>query len=318
MKRRNFLKTTALTGAAISTFPNYSKATTLTGKREHSLRIVQVTDMHIFPSEKVKAAISNLLEEIHDLQSKPDFVLNTGDAIMDSLSRSKKETIEQWEAYKNYFLDPLQYKIYCCIGNHDVWGWKLHETALEQDPDYGKNMAMKYLELDQRYYSFNAGDWHIICLDSTFKPEGEFDYIARLDDEQFSWLENDLQNTPENTPVLIVSHIPVLSASVFFDGDNEKNGNWQVPGQWMHIDARRIKDLLFRHPNVKAAVCGHVHLVDAVNYLGLSYFTNGAVSGAWWKGAYQEFSPAYAIIDLYADGSVDCELREYNLTNARK
>ncbi len=27
--------------------------------------------------------------------------------------------------------------------------------------------------------------------------------------------------------------------------------------------------------------------------------------GAWWKGAYQECEPGYALVDLYSDGSFD-------------
>jgi len=47
----------------------------------------------------------------------------------------------------------------------------------------------------------------------------------------------------------VVSHIPIISTSVFFDGDNEKSGNWNVPRAWMHIDARKIKDLFADYPN---------------------------------------------------------------------
>ena len=34
----------------------------------------------------------------------------------------------------------------------------------------------------------------------------------------------------------------------------------------------------------------------------MTYCCNGAVSGAWWGGNYQETKPGYAIIDLYPDG----------------
>jgi hypothetical protein len=73
----------------------------------------------------------------------------------------------------------------------------------------------------------------------------------------------------------------------------------------MHVDARKLKDMFLEHSNVKACLSGHIHLVDRVDYLGVSYYCNGAVSGAWWDGDYQECAPGYALVDLYDDGSVE-------------
>jgi 3',5'-cyclic-AMP phosphodiesterase len=42
---------------------------------------------------------------------------------------------------------------------------------------------------------------------------------------------------------------------------------------------------------------------DRVDYLGVTYLCNGAVCGAWWKGANQECETGYGLIDLYADGT---------------
>lgn len=78
-----------------------------------------------------------------------------------------------------------------------------------------------------------------------------------------------------------------------------------APGSRLHIDARRIKDLFVRHPNVRLCLSGHLHLVDRVEYLGVTYLCNGAVSGAWWKGNHQECEPGYALIDLHNDGSFE-------------
>lgn len=130
-------------------------------------------------------------------------------------------------------------------------------------------------------------------------------YTAKLDEEQFEWLAGDLAATPESTPVLVASHIPILSASVFYDGDNEASGDWRVPGAWMHIDSRRIKDLFRGHPNVKACVSGHLHLVDQVVYNDVTYLCNGAACAAWWRGDFHECTYGYALLDLYEDGSFE-------------
>jgi hypothetical protein len=103
--------------------------------------------------------------------------------------------------------------------------------------------------------------------------------------------------------VLVFSHIPIVSVTGFFDGKRVKSGAWEVPGSWLHTDARRLKDLFYQHKNVKLCLSGHMHTVDRVDYLGVTYLCNGAVSGAWWRGNYYETPPGYAVIDLYADGS---------------
>ena len=121
----------------------------------------------------------------------------------------------------------------------------------------------------------------------------------------------DLAATPAAVPICVLSHIPILSACTFLDGENEKTSNWQVPGQWMHLDVRRLETLFRQHPNVKACLSGHIHLADEVSYLGVRYFCNGAVSGGWWKGPYQEFGPAYAVVDFHDDGTVDNRLVHY-------
>ncbi|MBL0024974.1 MAG: hypothetical protein IPO98_08145, partial [Saprospiraceae bacterium] len=65
--------------------------------------------------------------------------------------------------------------------------------------------------------------------------------------------------------------------------------------------------------NIKTCLSGHIHLQDEVNYLGIRYFCNGAISGNWWKGAFQEFEPAYAAFDFQNDGNVSrVEMIEYN------
>jgi len=309
MKRRNFISAGILSGVGVALSSNLRAEAE---QRKRVLRVAHVTDMHIYPDPIPEKGIKNLLDELHQLTDRPDFVLNTGDNVMDALRHSKEEVAAQWDAWHTLFRSNLKYDLYNCIGNHDVWGWGLKDDQVKSDPLYGKTWAKTHLELENTYYSFERNGWKFICLDSMTYENNSHAYTAKIDDEQFDWFQEELAKTSSGTPVCIVSHIPVLSPSVFFDGENEQSGNWEVPGSWMHIDARRIKDLIYQYPNVKVAVSGHVHLVDRVNYLNVQYLCNGAACGAWWKGSYQEFAPAYALIDFYDDGSVEPELVCYN------
>ena len=120
-----------------------------------------------------------------------------------------------------------------------------------------------------------------------------------------------MEGTPASAPVCIVSHIPVLAACEYLDGDNEASGDWVVPGAWMHIDARRLWRLFWAHPNVKLCLSGHTHQVEDLRYHGVKYLTNGAISANWWYGPYFDFPPGYVIVTLYADGSSESKFVTY-------
>jgi hypothetical protein len=48
-----------------------------------------------------------------------------------------------------------------------------------------------------------------------------------------------------------------------------------------------------------------MHLIDRVDYNGVTYLCNGAVSANWWKGRHKDCDEGYAVIDLYEDGSFE-------------
>ena len=79
----------------------------------------------------------------------------------------------------------------------------------------------------------------------------------------------------------------------------------------MHIDSRHTKNLFLKHPNVRLALSGHIHLVDRVDYNGVSYLCNGSVAGNWWQGPFQETPPGYTLMDLYDDGTWHREYVKY-------
>ena len=195
-----------------------------------------------------------------------------------------------------------------CIGNHDIWGWQLKEDV-KSDPLYGKAWWLQHTAYAKTYYSFTHHDWHFIILDSIQENNGG--YIALLDDEQFSWLENEL-NSNSDKLICIISHIPIISfCSAIFFKDMLPNGDWKLSRALLHTDTRKIKDLFKKHPNIKTCLSGHIHLQDEVEYLGIKYYCNGAVSGNWWDGAFQDFAPAYAMFDFHHNGTVERRMVGY-------
>lgn len=303
MKRRNLLKTI---GMAVGGYSIATRSNAFSPAPKRVLRIAHLTDIHVQPHLWAAKGFAKCLQHLQELEIKPDLVLNTGDSVMGSSGISRDKAAREWVLYNKVLASENSTPVVSCIGNHDIW---CPPAASFTD---GKKWAMDESKLARSYSSFDQNGWHIILLDSIHaRPEGK-GYYARLDEAQMDWLREDLDNTPSHTPILIASHIPILSASVFFDGDNLKDNQWVVPGSWMHTDSAQIVKLFNRYKNVKLAVSGHIHLLDRVIYNDVTYCCNGAVSGNYWMGKYKQTSPGYAIVDLFDDGSFSNEYVKYH------
>lgn len=307
MKRRNFIGNLSALSISAAVLP--ASVTQPAFKKKRVLKIAWLSDTHVKPTEVAETGMRKAFRQANNLQ--PDFIINGGDSVMDALAASKAKTQAQWDVWNKVIREENKLPIYHCIGNHDVWGWQLKDETVKTDPLYDKNWVIKEHNMPGRYYSFTKDKWHFIVLDSTQENNGG--YIARLDEPQFTWLENELKNISSEKFICIVSHIPIVSfCSAMFSEKNEANGDWKISRALLHVDNRRIKALFEKYKNIKVCLSGHIHLQDEVEYLGIKYYCNGAVSGDWWSGPFQEFAPAFAMFNFNNDGTVEREIIEYS------
>ncbi len=313
MKRATFLKTALATVAGSSFLPALAGDA---GTSKKPLRVAHFTDIHLKPGIVPEAGMAQALRHLQKLKPGVSFIINGGDAIMDALAVDKQKALEQFGLFKTILQRENNLPVYHCIGNHDVWGWFIKENKPDQDKSFGKAMVLEEFGMQRPYYSFTHGRWHFLVLDSTqLNPEGG--YIARLDEAQLDWLRAELKQVPADKHICIISHIPVLSicAGLFFNR-TEKNGDLRIQRNLMHSDFLHLKKIFLEHPNIRACISGHIHLQDELEYLGIRYFCNGAVSGSWWGGPFQEFAPAYAVMEFYDDGTVRREMVDYGWKKA--
>ena len=311
INRRNLLKALGL-GAIGSNIvpmgcssPNFNEV----NKNNPIIRFAHLTDMHIEPGIGAEEGVKKCIDHILSSEKPLDFFVNGGDLIMDALGKDEAETEAQWAVWRSIRAAYPDLKFYHCIGNHDVWGKTPHE---EKYP--GKAWVMREHGMERPYYTFESKGWHFIILDSTHQKEDGTWYTAKLDTAQRTWLEDTLQNIPADKPVLIISHIPILGATPFLDGDNAQTGDWIVPGAWMHIDAKSLINLFFQHKNVKACISGHIHLVESLIYQNVHYHCSGAVSGNWWNDEpYEMTHKGYGLFELFEDGSHTFKYVEYEV-----
>ncbi len=300
MKRSDFLQNSALLLGG-SLLPGSVLADDQ--EKRTKIRFAFMTDIHAKPGPVSETGMAKALHHIQQLRPKVDFIINGGDSINDALGADKASTKAQWDVFQSILRNENSLQVRHCIGNHDVWGWFLKTDKPVGDALYGKQWAIESLGIQRRFYSFTQGKWHFIVLDSTqLNPEGG--YIAYLDTEQLDWVKKELADHANEKFICFVSHIPILSicAGLFFD-KTEANGDLKIQRNLMHTDFLSLSKLFQQYPNIKACLSGHIHMQDEINYRGITYYCNGAISGNWWNGAFRGFDPAYAIFEFSDDGT---------------
>lgn len=263
-----------------------------------ALRIAHMTDFHCQP--ELGAAKGTEMAMRHAMTQKPELVLVGGDLIMDGFSQTEARTRLQWDLYQERRKGILKVPVAHALGNHDVWGWdKEASKTTGEEPRWGKRWFLAEFGQERTYRSFDQGGWHFVILDTLIQtPDG---YNGYLDDEQMAWLKTDLGATKLNT--LVMSHIPLFSITPVATGYDPKTGDWTIGGNVMTKNVDAIREVFAANRHVKIALSGHTHLLDRVDYDGVSYLCGGAVSGAWWKGKNGPFEPGYRVLDLNDDGT---------------
>ncbi|MFD0764807.1 metallophosphoesterase family protein [Mucilaginibacter lutimaris] len=294
MERRSALKNIGgLLLAPALTFP------AMAAERKSVLRIAHLTDIHLKNKFDAPKRFERCLHHVQKQSPKVDLILNGGDVVFDMNKENLSTIDEQWKLMKGIMANECSIPVNYCLGNHDIW-WNEDDKGQAL---YGKKYSMDQLKLTSPYYSISKNGWKIIVLDSVHLDIDNTWYIGKLGDEQFNWLEQELKSTAATTPVLVMSHIPILTATNLIE-DNIVN-RWTMYGGDMHTDTAKIINLFYRHPNVKLCLSGHIHLREKLVYNNVTYICDGAVSGAWWEGNRRETAPGYGLIDLYNDGSFE-------------
>lgn len=271
------------------------------------VRIAHMTDFHVQPERRATEGVIAALHHVQSRVDKPVMILNGGDAIMDSFEANDARTQLQWDLWRSILKHECSLPVQSCIGNHDIWGWNRRRSRTTGDePNYGKKRALDMLGLAARYHAFDIPNsrWRVMVLDSA-QSDGADGYRAFLDPAQINWLTRELNEVDRKTHVLLMSHIPIMAASAILWASQNEQGDYTISSSLLHHDALKLKSLFVQYPCVKLCLSGHLHHVDRVDYNGVTYMCNGAVSGNWWKGRHKDCDEGYALIDLYDDGRVE-------------
>jgi 3',5'-cyclic AMP phosphodiesterase CpdA len=313
INRRAFLGSSIAAVAGLSSIKNFSFSKnnkSVKNGKKRSLRFAHITDVHIRPEHNAPEGFALALNHIQSHKDKPQMIITTGDHVIDSIGEDDSTTEMYWTLFKDVMKKNNKLPVKYGIGNHDYWGVnKKKSKTTGNEPNWGVKRALEELEMENRYYSFDQGSWRLIMLDSIIPTDTYC--IGKIEDDQFKWLEDQIK-TADGRYIAIFSHIPIMSVGAYFyGGNNERTGDWVVPGSRMIINARQLKDLFRQNANVQLCVSGHIHLFEHIQYAGVHYISDGAICGRWWKGPHQETQEGYGLFDLYDDGTFEHQYIDY-------
>lgn len=192
-----------------------------------AVRILQITDTHLFAGETDTLLGINTLNSYHAVldaiakqQLPADLIAATGDLVQDQTTR----------AYQR-FTDGIARLSAPCVwlpGNHDY------------QPSMAKELAAAGISSSKQVLF--GEQWQILLLDSQVQgvPHGE------LSDDQLIWLDNCLAQQPGRHTVVMLHHHPLASGCTWLDQHSLRNSHM-------------LAEVLTRYQNIEAILCGHIH-----------------------------------------------------------
>jgi 3',5'-cyclic AMP phosphodiesterase CpdA len=192
---------------------------------------VQVSDSHIGfnkpPNPDARATFAEALAKIRALETRPDFIVHTGD--VSQLSRD-----EEFDD-ANEMLRELNIPTFFIPGEHDVLdegrGAAFHARFGKGTPGQG-------------WYSFDHRGVHVVALVNVLNLQAGG--MGSLGRDQLDWLRKDLQRLAASTPIVVLAHIPLWTLYE----------SWG----WGTDDAAEALRLLARFGSV-TILNGHIHQI---------------------------------------------------------
>lgn len=300
LNRRQFLKTIAGSSAAIAcgahNLPRVAAATTPT-----SFDFVFFTDTHIQPELDAARGCDMCFRKIAGLNA--EFAIMGGDHVFDAMSVDASRAKIVFDLYQRTE-QTLGTKLHHTIGNHDLFGINTKSGIAPSDPAYGKKFYEDRIGR-KTYYSFDHKGYHFFVLDSV-QPTTDRQWEARIDDPQLAWLADDLKKTASGTPIIGVTHAPLVTAFSNYVPPTAPGSKYNTLSV---SNSPQILELLEQN-HVLAVLQGHTHINEVVQYKGTQFITSGAVCGNWWRGPRLGVPEGFMIVSL-RDGKIETRYETY-------
>ncbi|HUX94104.1 MAG TPA: metallophosphoesterase [Bacteroidales bacterium] len=252
---------------------------------KESFTFAFMTDVHLTYDRNAVPGFKQAISTVNDLN--PDFVIMGGDQIMDALAQRFSQADSLYNLY-NETIKNFKMPVFNTMGNHEIYGILSASGADPQNPEYGEKMFEK--RIGYSYKSFSHKGWKFMILNS-IEDTGKDRYIGKIDDAQIEWIKKELNATDKNTPIVLSTHIPFITANT------QKYVGTTVPNDSSTViyNGKEVLDL-FKGYNLKLVLQGHLHSLEDIYIDRVHFITGGAVSSGWWSGPYNGIEEGYLLL----------------------
>jgi 3',5'-cyclic AMP phosphodiesterase CpdA len=271
------------------------------GSEKGSIRLIFYTDVHARIEWDTPTALEKAARAIN--AHKADLVLAGGDLITDGFQSPATMAAPRWDIYMMLHR-AIQADLYPAIGNHDlVAANPIDGTPAAKDP---RAIYLSRTGLDQTYYSFDAVGYHFVILDSIQITSDRYQYQGIIWTEELEWLRQDLAKVSRGTPVVLITHIPLLTA--FYAAT--KGATFAARKNRVVVNNRDVFKIIENH-NVILVLQGHLHVKELIKWRDTSFIVGGAICGRWWRGPWYDTEEGFNIITLTGN-HIDWEYIDYS------
>ena len=223
------------------------------------LTFVHFSDTHIVrPGVSVRdvdtcETLRRVVDAVNRLDPAPAFVVIGGDLVSPDIAPDVKAgvrtlTTDDYElAYETFqgIVKDLAVPVHFALGNHD------------RRVPFRRVVLSEPTSIDEpRPYAFEAGDYRVCVLDS-LDPGKNPGYLREA---QLAWLRAQLRDHPGRPTILVLHHHAVPVGVRWLD-------------EQMLIDADELWSVVREAGNVRAVLCGHVHLRHEAVRDGVAVYT---------------------------------------------
>ncbi len=259
-----------------------------------------LTDIHVEYGKNADKGFQQAIDKVNQLA--PDFVITGGDLVADALGASEEKALELYDLYlekEKGFKMP----VYNTQGNHEEFG-VYEKSGVSVDHElYGDKMFES--KIGERFYKFDHKGWRFYILDSVEDTE-ERQYIGYIDSMQIQWLIRELAQTDHKTPLVIVTHIPLLTPFAQINGGSMASNTRGLVVE----NSKEVLDLFVAH-NLKLVLQGHLHRLEDTFVNNIHFITGGAVSAAWWTGPIGRMEEGFLLLKVHGE-DINWEYIDYD------
>ncbi len=200
--------------------------------------IVHLSDLHLDGGARAADRARRVVNHVRSLDPPPDVVLVTGDLADHGLPREYAEV-------RQLLAQLARVPVLVCPGNHDV------RRAFSEGLAAFSGPPARWPVDGPLNGAFAVAGVRFLLCDSSIPGRDD----GLLDDATLDWLEAQLAAEPERVSFVCFHHPPVPVHVPAIDRIRQ-------------FGADRLAEVLARHPQVPALLCGHAHTAAVTTFAG--------------------------------------------------